>query len=54
MDLIKELIPNIGLRMRFTIKWKETFEVLQNVILLFIIYYANIEHGYINYIFREN
>ncbi|KAL0116443.1 hypothetical protein PUN28_009828 [Cardiocondyla obscurior] len=24
-DLIKELIPNIGMRMRFTLKWTEIF-----------------------------
>lgn len=37
-DLIKGLIPNIGLRMRFTMKWKENFGIPNNVTIFFINY----------------
>jgi len=42
-DLIKELIPNIGLRMRFTIKWKEHFGISNDVIIFFTQIYFSLK-----------
>lgn len=36
-DIIKELIPTIGLRIRFTMKWEEHLGISKDVILFSII-----------------